>query len=99
MQRVVGGLGLTGWGLDLDSLLAIPPRHLGAVHVEELSPGHRDQPPLRIHRWTIRPGPGRLDERLLHGVLGCREVDSAMHEDADHCGSQLPQQQFVHVTR
>ena len=64
--------------------------------VEELAPGNRDQPALRVGGLLVRPGQRGLDECFLHGVLGRREVDSAMHEDADHRGSQLPQQQFVH---
>ena len=67
--------------------------------VEELAPGRRDQPGLRVGGPPIRPGQRGLDECLLHGVLGRREVDSATDEDTDHRGRQLPQGQFVHVTR
>ena len=96
LQRVVCGLGRSGRRLDLDPLLAVATRGLGAVGVEELAPGNRDQPALRVGGLPVRPGQRSLDERFLHGVLGRREVSSAMHEDADHRGSQLPQQQFVH---
>ena len=34
--------------------------------------------------------------RLLHGVLGRREVGSATDEDTGDRGNQLPQQGFVH---
>ena len=96
LQRVVRGLGRSGRRLDLDPLLPVATRGLGAVGVEELAPGHRDQPALRVGGRPVRPGQRGLDECFLHGVLGRREVDSATHEDADHRGSQLPQQQFVH---
>ena len=56
--------------------------------VEELAPGNRDQPALRVGWRPVRPGQRGLDKGFLHGVLGSREVDSAMHEDADHRGSR-----------
>ena len=38
----------------------------------------------------------RPDERLLHGVLGRREVGSATDEDAQHPGDELAQLDVVH---
>ena len=99
LQRVVCGLGRSRRRLGLDPQLPIATRDLGATRVEELAPGHRDQPALRVGGALIRPGQRGLDQRLLHGVLGRREVDSATDEDTDHRGRQLPQQQFVHVIR
>jgi hypothetical protein len=64
--------------------------------VEDLAPGNRDQPALRVGGRLVRLGQRGLDECFLHGVLGRREVNSAMHEDADHRGGHLPQQQVVH---
>jgi hypothetical protein len=90
------GLGRSGRRLYLDPLLPVATGGLGAVGVEELAPGNRDQPALRVGRRPVRPGQRGLDECFLHGVLGRPDVDSATHEDADHRGSQLPQQQFVH---
>ncbi len=37
-----------------------------------------------------------LDQRLLDGVLGRREVVPATDEDTEHLRGQLPQQRFVH---
>ncbi len=37
-----------------------------------------------------------LDQGVLHGVLGRREVGSATDEDTDHRGHQLPQLRLVH---
>lgn len=67
--------------------------------IEDLATGGRDQPALRVGGVPVRPGQRGPDERFLHGVLGRREVSSAMHEDAGHRGGQLTQQQFVqHLT-
>jgi hypothetical protein len=88
LQRVVCGLGRSGRRPGLDPLLPVAPRGLGAAGVEELAPGDRDQPALRIGGLLVRPGQRGLEERFLHSVLGRREVNSAMHEDADHRGSR-----------
>ena len=72
------------------ALLPVATRDLGAAGIEELAPGHRDQPALRVGGLLVRPGLRGLDECFLHGVLGCREVNSATHEDADRRRSQLP---------
>ena len=69
---------------------------VGAGGVEELAPGHGDQPALRVPRRVVRPDAHGLDQRVLHGVLGRREVGSATDEDADHAGGEGPQQGLVH---
>ena len=42
------------------------------------------------------PGRQRPEQRLLHGVLGRREVGSATDEDPGHRGDEVPQQGLVH---
>ena len=64
--------------------------------VEEPPPGHRDQPALRVPRRVVRPDPDRLEQSVLHGVLGRREICSAADEDAEHARSQTPKQGVVH---
>src|SRR5690625_4092931 len=51
---------------------------------------------LGVPRRLRGPGPDRLDQSILDGILRRREVDAATTEDADHGGDQLPQQLFVH---
>ena len=41
----------------------------------------------------------RPDERLLHRVLGRREVRTATDEDAQDLGDELAELDVVHVTR
>jgi hypothetical protein len=96
LQRVVRALGRAGWRLDRQPLLPVATGGLGPAGVEELAPGHRDQPALGVGGLPVRPARRGLDECFLYGILGRREVHSATDEDADHRGSQLPQQQFVH---
>src|SRR5262249_49783520 len=73
-----------------------PPRRLGPSGVEEPAPRDRDEPALRIARWIVRPALQRPDQRLLHGILGRREVGAAPDEDADRGRHELPQQRLVH---
>ena len=47
--------------------------------------------PVRVGRRLVLPRGERSDERLLHGVLGRREVGSATDEDAQHPGDELAQ--------
>ena len=85
-----------GAGSSLDQLLAPPSGGVGADGVEELAPGHGDQPRLRVARRVVRPHAHGLDQGLLDGVLGRREVSSAAAEDPDHGGGEGPQQGLVH---
>ena len=61
LQRVVCGLGRSRRRLDLDPLLAIASRGLGAL-LEELAPGDRDQPALRVGGLLVRPRQRSLDD-------------------------------------
>ena len=82
--------------LGRDPGLAGEPRTLRPVRVQELAPGGRDQPALRIRRWILGPRGQRPQQRVLYGVLGRREVGSATDEDTGDRGNQLPQQGLVH---
>src|SRR5207248_6848700 len=48
-------------------------------------------------RRVIRPHPHGLDQGVLHGILGRREVGSAAAEDPDHRGGEGPQQDLIHL--
>jgi len=74
LQRVVCGLGRSGRRLGLDPLLPAATRDLGAAGVEDLAPGNRDQPALRVGGLPVRPGQRGLDECFLHGILGLSTV-------------------------
>jgi hypothetical protein len=50
LQGVVDRRGGAGRRLLLDELLASTPRGIGAGGVEELAPGHGDEPALRVPR-------------------------------------------------
>jgi hypothetical protein len=77
--------------LHLGDLAALP-RRVRAPYVEEAPPGDGHQPALRLGRQLVGPAAYRLDERLLDGVLGRREVGSATDEDAEDLRAQVPQQ-------
>ena len=52
-----------------------------------------------VRTWRdVPPGADGLDQCVLDGVLGRREVGSAADEDPDDRGHELPQQRLVHVT-
>ena len=97
LQRVVHLGARPGRRLVVDELLAPPSGGVGAGGVEELAPGHGDQPALGVPRRVVRPHPHGLDQRLLDGVLGRREVGSAADEDPDHGGGEGPQQGGIHT--
>jgi hypothetical protein len=86
LTRVVHHLTRAGHGLALDAYLAVPSGGIGAGGVEELTPGHGDQPAPGVPRLVVRPHADGLDQGVLHGILGRREVGSATDEDADHGG-------------
>ena len=69
---------------------------LGAGRVEEPPPGHGDEPGLRIPGRVGRPDSERLDQRVLHRVLGRREVGSAADEDPQHTRGEAPEQELIH---
>ena len=95
LEGVVGYLARAGLGLALDERLPVPSGGIGAGAVEELAPGDRDQPALRVPGRVVGPHPHGLDQGILHGILGRREVSSATDEDADHGGGEGPQQGLV----
>jgi hypothetical protein len=64
--------------------------------IEEPVPGHGDQPALRVSRRVGLPDADRLDERVLHGVLGRRKIGSATDEDSEHARCEAPEQGLVH---
>jgi hypothetical protein len=80
-QGVVGVLGRPGRRLGLDPGFARLPGGLCPGRVQELAPGDGDQPALRVRRCVSGPRRQRPEQRLLHGVLGRREVCSATDED------------------
>jgi hypothetical protein len=54
-----------------------------------------------LGRLPVRPQqpcltPHNLDQGVLHGVLGRREVGSALDEDTDHRGYEVLQHGLVH---
>jgi len=55
LQRVVCGLGRCGRRLDLDPLLPVATRGLGAVGAEEVAPGNGDQIALRVGGLLVQP--------------------------------------------
>ena len=92
-QGVVGLFGRAGLRFVVEPLLPPPPGHLGPHDVEVLARGDGHEPALRLVRQAVlRPPPERLDQRLLHGVLGRREVVSAADEDTEHLRTELLEQ-------
>ncbi len=85
-----------GVRLGVDGALAPLPGGVGAYDVEEAPPRDGDQPALRVARRAgLTERAHGLDQRLLDGVLGRREVGSATDEDADDGRHQLAQRQLV----
>jgi hypothetical protein len=95
-QSVVGARHHTGRRLGVESDLSVATRRVRPCHVEQGSPGDRDQPALGIGRHLVVPGAMRSDERLLHGVLGRREVCTATEKDAQDRWDELAQLDVVH---
>jgi hypothetical protein len=91
LQRVVDILGRAGCRLGENALLPTSPSGVGADQIQELPPRHGDEPTLGVRRRIGVPAADCDHQRLLHGVLGRREVGSATDEDPKHCGDQLPQ--------
>ena len=85
-----------GVGSASTRILAVPSRGVGAGGVEELAPGHGDQPALGVPRRVVRPHAQGLDQGVLHGILGRREIGSATDEDANDGGGEGPQQGLIH---
>ncbi len=98
LERVVHPGCRAGRGFLLDAVLAPAAGGVGARRVEELAPGHRDQPALGVPRGVVRPDPERLDQSVLHGVLGRREVCSAADENGEHARREAPEQDLVHLS-
>jgi hypothetical protein len=89
-ECVVRAFGGTRLGLGEQTFLSAAPGDVGAGEVEELPPGHGDEPGLGIG-WGLGPPPDDgFDQCFLNGVLGRREVGSAADEDAEHRGNDLP---------
>ena len=95
-ERVVDVRHRAGRRLGVHDVLAHPACRLRPRVVEEPVPRRGYEPPFGIARRVVGPGSQRAHERLLHGVLGRREVRSAPDEDANHRGHELPQQRVVH---
>lgn len=96
LEGVVRGGRGTRLRLLVDEVLAPAARGVRPPRVEELAPGHGDQPALRVPRRVVGPAPDRLDQGVLHRVLGRREVGSAADEDGEHTRRQAPEQRPVH---
>ena len=96
LERVVHRGRGPGRRLLVDEVLTPAAGGVGPGRVEEPAPGHRDQPALRVPRRVVRPDADRLDQGVLHGVLGRREVGSAADEDPEHARREAPEQDLVH---
>ncbi len=100
-QRVVRLLGRPLCGFVVDPFLSPPSGSLGTLGVDQLAAGDPQEPRLRVVGRIVGPVADRLDEGLLHGVLGRREVCSATDEDAQDLRRQRPHQVvhpvFVHA--
>ena len=94
LKRVVHGW--RGSRLLINAVLTTAAGGVRPGRVEEPAPGHGDQPALRVPRWVGRPDAHGLDQRVLHGVLGRREVGSAADEDPEHARREAPEQGLVH---
>ena len=97
-ERVVDARHLARRWLRVDAQLAASSGGFGAGEVDERVPGHRDQPSLRITGRVVRPGRQRLDDRLLDGVLGRREIGAATDEDVQDLGCQRTQKGCIDVS-
>lgn len=96
LERVVHRRRGTGHWFLVDDVLAPAAGGVRPGRVEELAPGGGDQPPLRIPRRVGRPHADSLDQGVLYGVLGRREVGSAADEDAEHARREAPEQEVIH---
>ena len=94
-QRVVGARDGAGGRCGVEPHLAVAARRVGPRHVEEGPPRDRDEPSGGVGRRLVLPRGERSDERLLHGVLGRREVGSATDEDAQHLWDELAELDLV----
>ncbi len=54
--------------------------------------------PLGSRGGSFAPGRERLDDRVLDGVLGRREISAATDEDVQDLGCQRPQQRRIDAT-
>ena len=97
-QRVVGRLGRSGLGLVTQHFLAPAPRRLGSPRVDQLAARDGEQPALRVIGPPVTPDPVRLQKRVLHRVLGGREVVPATDEDGEHLRRQDADDLLVHST-
>jgi hypothetical protein len=88
-QRVVGARRRAGRRFGVESELSIAARGVRPRHVEEGSPSDGDEPPRGVGGQLAFPSGERTDERLLHRVLGRREVCTATDEDAQHLWNEL----------
>ena len=89
-QRVIALLGRPLGLLDRHRLLACPARRLTAPCVDESPHGHGAQPGGRVTRRVLGPDPQRLDDRLLHGILGSRELLPAAQQAGEHVRCERP---------
>jgi len=96
LQRVAGVIGRTWRWFRLNPCFPQLSGVLRPGRVQKFPPGDGNQPPFRIPRRVAVPGSQGLDQRVLHGVLGRREVNSTTDEDAGDSRNELPQQRFVH---
>ena len=95
-QRVVGARDRAGRRFGVEADLSVAARRVRPRHVEERSPRDRDEPARGVGGQLVLPRGERPDERLLHGVLGRREVGTATDEDAQDPWDELAQLDVVH---
>ena len=88
-KRVVGARDRAGRRFGVESDLSVVAGDVRPRHVEEGSPSHRDEPTRGVVRQLVSPRRERPDQRLLHGVLGGREIRTATDEDAQDTWDEL----------
>ncbi|CRK51467.1 hypothetical protein RHCRD62_30131 [Rhodococcus sp. RD6.2] len=98
-ERVVHRRHRAGRRLNLYDVLAPAPGRVRASGVQKSTPGHTDQPALRVARRVRGPHADRIDQRILHGILGRREVCSTSDEDPENLWREIPKQDLVHRKR
>lgn len=97
LERVVRRWRGAGRRFLFDEVLTPAAGGVRPGRVEELAPGHGDQPALRVPRLLDGPDTDRLDQCVLYGVLGRREVGSAADEDREHARCEASEQGLVHL--
>jgi hypothetical protein len=99
VQGVVGVRHCTRGRFGVEAKLTVATRAVRPCHIEKRSPRNSDQPTRGIAGRLVGPVGNGSNERLLHGVLGRREIGSATDEDAQYPRDELTQLGIVHGCR